>query len=120
MRRKMKARQRMKRAQKKAEVIFGADGISNKVKAHQIQKLYAKQLAAIRKERNKKEYRVMKKKSSKAMGFMKTSRNVKMVDKRMKADKRGKKIAEKRGRKKRKLTKYRGRRNKSGRKNKRR
>jgi hypothetical protein len=54
----------------------------------------------------------MKTKASKAMGFMKKRRGVKMVDKRMKADKRGKKIAEKRGRKKRKLNKYRGRKHK--------
>ena len=76
----------------------------------QIEKLYGKELAAIKRDKNKREYRVMKKKASKAMGKVKGSRNVKMVDKRMKADKRGMKTAERRGRAKRKLNRYKGRR----------
>ena len=117
-RRKQKARQRMKRAQRKAETIFGADGLSNRVKQRQIEKLYGRELAAIRRDKNKREYRVMKKKASKAMGKIKGGRSIKMVDKRMKADKRGQKQAEKRGKAKRKLNKYARGKSRSGKKKK--
>ena len=64
--------------------------------------MYGRELAMIKKGKNKKEYRVMKKQKSKLMGKMRKSRSIKMVDKRMKADKRGLKIALRRGRKKHK------------------
>jgi len=106
----------MKKAQTKAESIFNTDGLSNNVKAHQIMKIYRKELSSIKRENNKRAYKVLRKRTSKLMGYLSSSRKIKMVDKRMKADKRGKKIAEKRGRSKHKKVKYRNRRRKKSRK----
>ena len=66
-------------------MIFATEGISNNVKQHQIEKIYGRELAKIKKERNKKEYKVMRKFKSKTMGRLNSGRNTKMVDKRMKA-----------------------------------
>jgi len=78
-------------------------------------KIYRRELSAIKRENNKRQYKVMRKKSSKMMGFLNRSRKIKMVDKRMKADKRGKKISEKRGHSKHQKVKHKNRRKKKSR-----
>lgn len=79
---------KMKRAKKSAEVIIEQEGVTEGSKARQIQNLYKKQLASVKRE---KKYIVGRKLTAGPGG--RDSRSVKHVDRRLKKDRRGEKKA---------------------------
>lgn len=79
---------KMKKAKKTAETIIEQEGVTEGSKARQIQNLYKKQLASVKRE---KKYIVGKKITAGPGG--RDSRSVKHVDRRLKKDRRGEKMA---------------------------
>jgi len=85
-RRKMQVAKKMDKAKVKAKQIFEQEGISEGAKMRQVQNLYKKQLAETKKE---KKYVVSRKfKADKLKKNVKSGRFQKLVDKRLKKDKR--------------------------------
>jgi AdoMet-dependent rRNA methyltransferase SPB1 len=90
---KMRAKRRMEKIKKQAQVISNQEEINEFSKIKQIERLYKKELS-----RNKEKKKYVVSRSFKVKGG-KNSRNVKHVDKRLKKDKRAMKAADKRKRK---------------------
>jgi len=94
MRRKFQVQKKLKKAENKAKDIMEQEGVTEVSKLKQVQKLYKKALASKKQE---KKYIVARKFSDKGKLNRKTGRNTKMVDKRLKKDKRANKTREQNG-----------------------
>lgn len=87
VRKKIRMQKKLKRVQKKAEVVMNQDGINEISKLRQVGKLYDKEKNSLK---DKKKY-VVTKKFKASQG--KDGRNVKHVDARLKKDKRSQKLS---------------------------
>mmetsp|Transcript_11547 Transcript_11547/g.10002 ORF Transcript_11547/g.10002 Transcript_11547/m.10002 type:complete len:144 (+) Transcript_11547:961-1392(+) len=85
MRKKFKLNKRLKKTEKKAQEILDQDGVDEGSKMKEIQKMYKKVLRTKKKD---KKYIVSKSFSAKKSGGKKAGRDTRIVDSRLKKDKR--------------------------------
>lgn len=90
----MQVAQKLKKAQNKAKDIMEQEGVTETSKLKQVQSLYKKAMAAKKVE---KKYVVSRRFTDTSKLSRKSGRNTRMVDSRLKKDKRAVKYKEKRG-----------------------
>ena len=94
IRRKFQVAKKLKKAESKAKDIMEQEGVSEVSKLKQVKGLYKK---ALKSKKIEKKYVVAKKFADKSKGNKGAGRNTRLVDSRMKKDKRAQKRLEKKG-----------------------